>query len=945
MSTVYLAQSALLILGAAFAAYFAYQAFDSPPITLGDGPALPKYMTQPTQYRLGLILFVATCLLIYLLIAYFHQSLVPIAGVISPDLKTVMQTAMKDGSLPYPLVVIFSAAIFTGLLKVQKDWNPIFVLRRVVHGWVSIPQIANKFMALMRDELVVPTDARTEVVGDANALYVAIGDFDKDRLSLDRRWAELCYIRLWLEHRRAQGSHFTFFNEPSFAWDELQAKFADSLELIAPLKLGQVTGPLAGRLFKEADVKVESLRRQYCRLAACFLVYKNETQKNALRDAKQFGVSIPDDIARANPLRYTAVIVASIVVAIYTGVSLSAIGWDLLHHTPVVIGSEIATRRVFFGLANYGLPIIAVLAMRYFGWRIDRGQPSSYLTSYATIFLVALGIAGVGLGLATIATSQTAAPDLKQFGDLVFANIKWGISPAAVSVYVIYHVDRQIDPLLPDIGPYEHWRLPQRLMSCLFFAFLVTGFSVLPALSIPASRSAWSLEKLQMVILGTTFSVGLIIALVGEFLLVPITPAAGAAPTAGTVVPTGPMLTRPQSWALAGTAAAVVIAGVVVWMLTYGSNVPQWAFERKPIYLGERIPLAWNFTPPGSTLVYFEIESGAAGKFRREHCVDTDHYHVDRINGTREWRVRAVTDCDSRTPVSTWSRTIEVTQYDSVYQRIANRGQIRVFVSNSQDQDFFKWGGNRGLDIELTKLTVQNLSTRMGRTIKLELKPVPWAQLLPSVEDRSADLAISSITKTSRREKDFALQFTSSYYCTGYALIYRAGAEEGKIGDLMKGKLVGVQRATTSADLVRSLGGEGSFKIEEYPNNESLQQALGDSKIDMGVTDTAFAQAAQLDMRSDSGVERLMFKEFGSSDMPPGLKERTQEYAIAVHRGEVELLGAVNQTLADAKQDDSLARLFKTEARQYEAAKQYKPHSRSLGERPWECFKETANVN
>jgi glutamine transport system substrate-binding protein len=943
MSTLYLAQSALLVLGATFAAYFAYQAFDSPPITLGDGPALPKYMTQPTQYRLGLILFVATCLLIYLLIAYFHQSLVPIVGIINPDLKTAMQAAMKDGSLPYPLAVIFSAAIFMGLLKVQKDWNPIFVLRRVVHGWVSIPQIANEFMILMRDELVVPGGARAEVVADPGSPYVTLGDFDKDRLSLDRRWAELCYIRLWLERHRAQGSHFTFFNEPSFAWDQLQAKFADAREWIAPLKQGLVTGQLAGSLLKDAVDKVESLRRQYCRLAACFLVFKNETQKDALRDARQVGVSIPADIKRANPLRYTAIFAAAIVVAIYTGVSLSAIGWDLLHHNTVVIGSEIATRWVFFGLANYGLPIMAVLSMRYLGWRIDHGQPGSYLTSYAAVFLLALGVADVGLTLATMAAGRTGSLDLAQVGSLLFLNIKWGISPAAVSVYVIYHVDRQIDPLLPDIGPYDHWRLPQRLMSCVFFALLVTGFSVLPALGIPASRTAWSLEKLQLVILGTTFSVGLIIAVVGEFLLAPATPPSDRAQPAATASVIGSAPAR--KWATAGMAAVAVLAGAAAWMLTYGADVPQWAFERKPIYLGERIPLAWHFAPSASTPVYFEVESGAGGKFRRERCVDTDHYHVDRINGTREWRVRAVTDCDSRTPVGRWSRTIEITQYDSVYQRIASRGRISVFVSNSQDQDFFKWGSNQGFDIALTRLIVETLSARTGRALQLDLKPVPWAQLLAAVEDRSADFAISSITRTSRREKEFALKFTDSYYCTGYALIYRFGTEEGKISDIMSGKTIGVQRATTSADLVRKLGTEGGFKIEEYPNNESLQQALSDSKIDAGVTDTAFAQAAQLDMRSAGGTERLLFKEFGASDMPPGQAERAQEYAVAVHRGEVDLLQAINQTLADAKQDDRLARLFRTEAQRYEAAKSYKPGSRNLGERPWECFRETANAN
>ena len=99
---------------------------------------------------------------------------------------------------------------------------------------------------------------------------------------------------------------------------------------------------------------------------------------------------------------------------------------------------------------------------------------------------------------------------MEGFGQQLYKNIKWGLSPAVVCIYVVYHVDRQIDPLLPDIGPFEHWRLPQRLMSCIFFGFLVTGFSALPTLSISVSRSAWPLGKLHIVILGTTFIVGLI---------------------------------------------------------------------------------------------------------------------------------------------------------------------------------------------------------------------------------------------------------------------------------------------------------------------------------------------------------------------------------------------------------------------------------------------------
>ena len=521
---LYTAQTVLLILGMAFAGYWAYEAFDAPPIKLGDGPTLPRYMTQPTQYRLGVLAYVGVCLLVYALIAYFHKPLLPIVRVLAPELYDTIDKSMSDGSLPYPLVVIFSAAIFVALMKLDKDWNPLFVLRRVVHGWVSIPQLANALMVMARDELFVPVEARSKIVDDPDTPYVTVDDFDKDRHSLDRHWAELCYIRLWLEHYRAQGSHFTFFNEPSFAWEQLQSDYESARALVAPLKRGEVTDT---SIFADVATKINLLRRQYCRLAACFLVFKNQTQKNALRDAKEFGVTITPDLPRANPLRYTVIFFVAIMIAIYLGVSLSAIVWDLLYGNQSAVlnqDADLITWWIGYALAIYGMPIFAVLLLRYLGWTIDPGQPNSYLISYATVFLVGLGVSVTCLVTAIKLAGTTPAATMS-LHDLILTRLKWGISPAIVAVYVAYHVDRQIDPLLPDIGSYEFWRLPQRLMTCLCFGFLVAGFSALPALSISASFTAWPVDKQRIVIMGTIFIIGLLMALVGEFCLIKPKPA------------------------------------------------------------------------------------------------------------------------------------------------------------------------------------------------------------------------------------------------------------------------------------------------------------------------------------------------------------------------------------------------------------------------------------
>ena len=519
---LYTAQAAVLILGMAVAGYWAYVAFDTPPVNLGDGPTPPRYMTQRGQYRLGVIAYVAVCLLIYALIAYFHKALLPLLDTVaSPEFRKEFEKSMKDGSLQYPLVVIFAAWMFVILLKIEKDWNPLYVLRRVVHGWVSIPQLAYALMVMTRDELLVPVEGRAKVAANPDTPHVGVGDFDKDKHSLDRQWAELCYIRLWLAGNRAQGSHFTFFNEPSFAWEKLQADYENARERIAPLKQGNAKD---ANVFADVARKVDSLRLQYCRLAACFLVFKNDTKKDALRDAKQFGVTVVPDAPRANPLRYIVIFFVAIMIAIYLGVSLSAMIWDLLSgnfHGAFVQDPDLVTRWTGYALATYGMPILAVLLLRYLGWTNDPGQPNSYLISYATIFLLALCVSATCLAIANKLAGSGQAATLA-FHELVISRIKWSISPALVSVYVAYRVDRQIDSMLPDIGSYSYgyWRLPQRMMSCVFFGLLVTGFSALPTLSILTSTSAWPVEKLRTVVIGTTFIIGLVMALVGEFGLI-----------------------------------------------------------------------------------------------------------------------------------------------------------------------------------------------------------------------------------------------------------------------------------------------------------------------------------------------------------------------------------------------------------------------------------------
>src|SRR5579871_5967097 len=59
------------------AAYYAHVAFEAPIATPDDGPAPPRYMTQPRQYRMGMTAYIGLCLVAYALIVYNYKDLSP----------------------------------------------------------------------------------------------------------------------------------------------------------------------------------------------------------------------------------------------------------------------------------------------------------------------------------------------------------------------------------------------------------------------------------------------------------------------------------------------------------------------------------------------------------------------------------------------------------------------------------------------------------------------------------------------------------------------------------------------------------------------------------------------------------------------------------------------------------------------------------------------------
>lgn len=524
----------LVTIAIVLAAHYAHGAFEAPITTPEDGPAPPRYMTQPHQYRMGMIAYIGLCLAVYALILGYYRDLAPFLELAAPpEFREFIDAEIKQTSTSFPVVVILGVAALVILLKIEREWNPLFVLRRLVWRWVSIPELANQITEAARSNLVVPAEARRELASDPKN-HIDISDFEKGRQNVDRSWAELCYVRLWLTRNLEQGSHNIFFNEPSFAWKTLESDYETMRERITRAKQApKPEDPFDREVLETIALKVDKLRRKYCRLAACFIVFKNAKKKGTVRDAIELGARIATEEVRANPMRYVVMFILAIVASIYLGVWLSATIWDLVHaatagmagSSPVPANGAAATRWVYYGLATFGTPIAVCLMLRYLTWSYDAEQPDSYPASYATIVVVALCVSVASLALATRIGHGVHAHD--PWTDLLYRDFKWGWSPALICVYVVYHIDRQIDPLLPDIGKIGGEGVSNRVLACFSFAIFVTLLSSLPTASLEVQPdSPWSIEKLRFVVIGTIFALGFVTALVSQFCLVKPRPGA-----------------------------------------------------------------------------------------------------------------------------------------------------------------------------------------------------------------------------------------------------------------------------------------------------------------------------------------------------------------------------------------------------------------------------------
>lgn len=189
-------------------------------------------------------------------------------------------------------------------------------------------------------------------------------------------------------------------------------------------------------------------------------------------------------------------------------------------------------------------------------------------------------------------------------------------------------------------------------------------------------------------------------------------------------------------------------------------------------------------------------------------------------------------------------------------------------------------GGFEGIDVEVAGL----IAEKMG--LELVVDDMGFTAALEAVQNGKSDIAMAGITVNEERKAN--MDFSDSY-ATGIQVVI--------IKEDSPAVLIGTQEGTTGyiycSDSVEN-GGYGEEHVMAYETGAVAIQALLAGKVDCVVIDN---QPAQEYVKANPGLE-ILDTEFAVED-----------YAIAVKKGNSQLLDEVNKALSELIADGSVQKV------------------------------------
>ncbi|MCD4672674.1 MAG: ABC transporter substrate-binding protein [Anaerolineaceae bacterium] len=253
----------------------------------------------------------------------------------------------------------------------------------------------------------------------------------------------------------------------------------------------------------------------------------------------------------------------------------------------------------------------------------------------------------------------------------------------------------------------------------------------------------------------------------------------------------------------------------------------------------------------------------------------------------------ACTAQTSQTPESTSALPIDPTTEIplSCLEQIQERGVLIVGTAITEPFEFHDPQTNEliGFDIDTANYIANHFD------VELSLIEMPFANLLPTLQDRKVDMTIAAMYITPEREE--LIDFADPYINTGLVMVIHPDSQINTVDDL-NGLKVGVKIGATGAKLAQELVEQG-IQIEILEYKDTLDSFLD---LEVGRVDVVFNDYLNtlFYLKESQSTLKIVETDTGEVNF---LSQAN--LGIAVHHEDLELLEGINDALMDMRQDGS----------------------------------------
>lgn len=184
-----------------------------------------------------------------------------------------------------------------------------------------------------------------------------------------------------------------------------------------------------------------------------------------------------------------------------------------------------------------------------------------------------------------------------------------------------------------------------------------------------------------------------------------------------------------------------------------------------------------------------------------------------------------------------------------------------------------------GIDMDIADAIAKKLG------LEVQIEDIAFDSVILEVTSGKADIGLAGISATDERKQ--SVDFSDTYTTSKQLIIVKDDSAIKGSKDL-EGKTVGVQTGTTGDILASDIK---DVKPERYDKGMDAVQALSQGKVDAVIIDS---EVAKKFVEETSGL-KILDEAFAD-----------ENYAIAIKKGNKELLDSVNKALSELKSDGTI---------------------------------------